>query len=129
MHSGRNYTILEFIYWTRRKIYVLVLLAILPTVLYATTGCTWIILPWPPIVLIGTATAFIAGFRNNATYGRSWEARQIWGRIVNSSRAFGIMAIDFIRHPISRVIEIDLKEMLGVENIPAGRVPNNFIQM
>src|SRR5688572_2479644 len=99
MHSGRNYTILEFIYWTRRKIYILVLLAVLPTVLYVTTGCTWIALPWPPIVLIGTATAFIAGFRSNATYSRSWEARQIWGRIVNSSRAFGIMAIDFIRHP------------------------------
>jgi putative membrane protein len=30
---------------------------------------------------------------------------------------------------ISRVIEIDLKEMLGVENIPPARVPNNFIQM
>jgi putative membrane protein len=99
MHSGRNYTILEFLYWTRRRIYLLVLLAVLPTVIYATTGCAWILLPWPPIVLIGTATAFIAGFRNNATYGRAWEARQIWGRIVNSSRAFGIMAIDFIRHP------------------------------
>jgi putative membrane protein len=99
MHSGRNYTLLEFLYWTRRKIYILVLLSILPTVLYAVTGCTWVALPWPPIVLVGTAAALIAGFRNNATYGRSWEARQIWGRIVNSSRAFGIMTIDFIRHP------------------------------
>jgi putative membrane protein len=30
---------------------------------------------------------------------------------------------------ISRTIEIDLKEMLGVENIPAPRTPNHFIQM
>jgi ion channel-forming bestrophin family protein len=107
MHSGRNYTIKEFIYWTRRKIYVLVLLAVLPTVLYVTTGCTWIALPWPPIVLIGTATAFIAGFRSNATYSRSWEARQIWGRIVNSSRAFGIAVIDFIRHPQGNALNED----------------------
>ena len=30
---------------------------------------------------------------------------------------------------ISRTIEIDLKEMLGVENIPPARVATNFIQM
>jgi putative membrane protein len=99
MHSGRQYTILEFLYWTRRKIYVLIILAVVPTVCHAFFGCTWLTIPWPPIMLIGTASALIAGFRNNATYGRSWEARQIWGRIVNSSRAFGITVMDFIRHP------------------------------
>jgi putative membrane protein len=30
---------------------------------------------------------------------------------------------------ISRVIEIDLKEMLGVEKIPPARVPDHYIQM
>jgi putative membrane protein len=98
MHSGRNYTVREFIYWTRRKIYVLIILAVLPTACHAFFNCTWITIPWPPIMLIGTASALIAGFRNNATYGRAWEARQIWGRIINSSRAFGVMVMDFIRH-------------------------------
>jgi putative membrane protein len=105
MHSGRQYTIVEFLYWTRRKIYVLVILAIIPTVCYAFFGCTWITIPWPPIMLIGTASALIAGFRNNATYGRSWEARQIWGRIINSSRSFGIMTMDFIRHPEANTLK------------------------
>lgn len=99
MHSGRQYTISEFLYWTRRKIYILIILAVIPTACYAFFGCTWITIPWPPIMLIGTASALIAGFRNNATYGRAWEARQIWGRIINSSRSFGIMVMDFIRHP------------------------------
>ena len=99
MHSGRNYTIQEFLYWTRRKIYLLVILAIIPTVIYTTTGWTFIALPWPPILLVGTASALIAGFRNNATYQRSWEARQIWGRIINSSRTFSVLVIDFIRQP------------------------------
>lgn len=105
MHSGRHYTLQEFIYWTRRKIYVLIALAVVPTVLYAITRSNWILIPWPPILLIGTASALIAGFRNNATYGRSWEARQIWGRIVNSSRTFGVMAMDFIRHPQENVLQ------------------------
>lgn len=99
MHSGRHYTIQEFLYWTRRKIYILVILAVIPTICHALLGFTWIVIPWPPIMLIGTASALIAGFRNNATYARAWEARQIWGRILNSSRTFGIMTMDFIRHP------------------------------
>jgi ion channel-forming bestrophin family protein len=105
MHSGRHYTIQEFLYWTRRKIYILVILAILPTALFKLTGCTWLTLPWPPVLLIGTASAFIAGFRNNATYGRSWEARQIWGRIVNSSRSLGIITLDFIRTPDEQLLK------------------------
>ncbi|SEO98741.1 hypothetical protein [Niastella yeongjuensis] len=34
-----------------------------------------------------------------------------------------------LQSTISRTIEIDLNEMLGVENIPAARTPNHFIQM
>lgn len=49
-----------------------------------------------PIAAIGTAVAFIVGFKNNATYNRLWEARQIYGAIVNSSRSWAIMAIDFV---------------------------------
>jgi len=83
MHAGRKYSIKEFIYFTRRSIYLLFVLAFLPTAAYFWTGWTWIHIPWQPVALIGTATAFITGFRNNATYARSWEARQIWGRIVH----------------------------------------------
>lgn len=46
-------------------------------------------IPWLPISLIGTAVAFYVGFKNNSAYGRMWEARKIWGAIVNSSRAWG----------------------------------------
>jgi hypothetical protein len=52
--------------------------------------------PVGPIAMIGTAVAFIVGFKNNATYNRLWEARQIYGAIVNSSRSWTIMAIDFV---------------------------------
>jgi len=46
--------------------------------------------------LLGTATAFIVGFKNTQTYSRTWEARQIWGSILNSSRAWGIMCRDYM---------------------------------
>lgn len=96
MHAGRKYSLTEFILWTRRDIYWLIGLAIIPTALYQLLGWTWLAIPWVPIAMIGTAAAFIVGFKNNATYSRLWEARQIYGSIVNLSRTWGITVRDFI---------------------------------
>jgi len=46
--------------------------------------------------LIGTALAFYIGFKNNASYDRTWEARKIWGAIVNDSRSFTAMILSYI---------------------------------
>lgn len=96
MHAGRNFSLKEVLYWTRRHIYAFFLLATLPTVAYAYLGIQWIVIPWLPIAMLGTAVAFLVGFKNNATYDRLWEARKIWGAIVNTSRTWGIMSRDYV---------------------------------
>ena len=53
-------------------------------------------IPWLPVSVIGTAVAFYAGFKNNQAYDRMWEARKIWGGIVNDSRSWGMMVDGFI---------------------------------
>ena len=55
-----------------------------------------IALPWNPIGIIGIAVAFYLGFKNNASYDRVWEARKIWGGIVNNSRTFGAAVNSFV---------------------------------
>ena len=55
-------------------------------------------LPWLPVSIIGTAVAFYVGFKNNSAYDRMWEARKIWGAIVNSSRTWGMYADGFINN-------------------------------
>ena len=45
-------------------------------------------IPGALIGLMGTALAVILGFRNSAAYERWWEARRIWGNILNESRTF-----------------------------------------
>ena len=55
----------------------------------------WMVIPWVPVALIGTAEAFLVGFKNNQAYDRLWEARKIWGGIVNSSRSFASMVYAF----------------------------------
>ena len=75
----------------------MVLFSTVPTLIYLYLGWHWLAIPWVPVALIGTATAFISGFKNTQTYNRTWEARQIYGAIINSSRTFGVMTKDFVR--------------------------------
>lgn len=97
MYTAEHYPLPQFLAWTRRHIYWLLIIATVPTALYALAGWHWLALPWVPIALIGTSAAFTAGFRNNATYGRLWEARQLYGAIVNASRTWGLMVRDFVQ--------------------------------
>lgn len=106
MHTGSHYKISEFLLWTRRDIYVLVILATVPPVLFQVFDFKWIAIPWVPVALIGTAAAFIVGFRNTQTYNRLWEARQIWGGIVNTSRSWGIMSRDFVKADKSEIEQL-----------------------
>lgn len=87
MHTGRRYSPIEFFKWTLRDTLVLLLIAAVPTILYV-SGWKFVAIPWQPIAILGTALAFIVGFKNNASYGRLWEARQIYGSIINNSRSF-----------------------------------------
>jgi putative membrane protein len=98
MHTGKSYRLSEFLDWTRRNIYVLIVLGVVPVVAYQIGGLKWLGIPWTVVALLGTATAFIVGFKNLQTYNRAWEARQIWGDIVSSSRAWGTMCRDFLNN-------------------------------
>ncbi|MEZ4318958.1 MAG: bestrophin family ion channel [Myxococcota bacterium] len=41
-----------------------------------------------PFTLIGLALSIFLGFRNNACYDRWWEARKLWGALINQTRSF-----------------------------------------
>ncbi len=108
MHSGKRFGPIEFIMWTRRSLYVLFILAAVPTVLYY-FGVTFISFPWQPIAIMGTAVAFIVGFKNNASYSRLWEARQIYGAIINDSRSFGYILRDSLSEKNSDKVKLMFK--------------------
>ncbi len=66
------------------------------TVVHEFFHFSWFNIPWLPLSIIGTAVAFYVGFKNNQAYDRLWEARKIWGAIINSSRAWGAAVKAFI---------------------------------
>ena len=110
MHTAKNYSLKEVILWTRRDIYFHFVVAFVATAIYHFLNCRWIAIPWLPIALMGTAVAFVVGFKNNASYDRLWEARRIWGAIVNASRSWGIMVQDYVtnRHATTSLNDEEL---------------------
>jgi len=46
-----------------------------------------------PFSLVGIALAVFLGFRNNASYDRWWEARKLWGQLLNDSRSLTRQAL------------------------------------
>lgn len=81
--------------WTRHHIIWLTLMMGSISALYHLGRITFAI-PWLPMSVIGTAVAFYVGFKNNQAYDRMWEARKVWGGIVNDSRAWGMMIDGYV---------------------------------
>ena len=49
---------------------------------------SWMEQPTLPLPLIGSVLVLFMSVRNNAAYGRWWEARTLWGAVVNNARSF-----------------------------------------
>jgi ion channel-forming bestrophin family protein len=117
MHAGKRYTLAEFVSWTRSDIIMMAIISLVPVTLFVIFGWTWLAIPWVPVALVGTAAAFIVGFRNTQTYNRLWEARSIYGAIVNSSRTWGVMCRDLIGRPSDDAALFRTKEQLIYRHI------------
>jgi putative membrane protein len=53
-------------------------------------------IPLPLVAVLGTSISLILAFRINQSYDRWWEARKVWGAIVNDSRSLIMQASSFI---------------------------------
>ena len=95
MHSGRQYSLKEVALWTRRETLAFMLIAAVPTLLVQLAGWTWLTLPWLPIALVGTAVAFITGFKNSSSYVlASGKPGKSGAGFVNSSRIWGMLVMN-----------------------------------
>ncbi|MFK8038539.1 MAG: bestrophin family protein [Crocinitomicaceae bacterium] len=94
MYVQRRFPFKSVLIWTKREIIFFTIYATLFTVLFELVDIKWLQIPLAPVALIGTAVAFMVGFQNNAAYDRIWEARKIWGGIVNTSRSLIITVKD-----------------------------------
>lgn len=96
MYTKKIFTARQMAWWTRFETFLFIAIITACVAAYYFLDLKWIKIPWTPLALIGTAVAFVIGFQNNSAYGRIWEARKIWGGIVNTSRTFGMFLQDMI---------------------------------
>jgi len=94
MYKQRRFPFKNVLVWTKRELIFFLIMATVITILYELLGIKWLQVPFTPVALVGTAVAFMIGFQNNAAYDRIWEARKIWGGIVNTSRSLIISVKD-----------------------------------
>lgn len=56
-------------------------------------------IPMTVPTVLGTIISLLLAFRSNQAYDRWWEARIIWGAIVNDSRTLARQVLSLIEHP------------------------------
>lgn len=91
----RNFSPFKVWKYIRRPMWFSIIWAILIWALHFIGATKGIYLNFTPIGILGSALAIFIAFRNNSAYARWWEARQIWGGIVNSSRVLSRLIITF----------------------------------
>lgn len=74
--------------YMRLELLVSVIFSVTVYALYKTGLPEKIYLPFSVAAIMGSALAIFLAFRNNNSYNRWWEARTIWGNIINNSRIF-----------------------------------------
>ena len=65
--------------------------------LYYYQGWTFMSLAFEPLTVIGIAVSFYLGFKNSQSYDRFWEARKIWGSVVNYSRTWATQVLSLVK--------------------------------
>jgi putative membrane protein len=107
MLLSRNIKINILLFYLWRPLSYFFLLSILAYVLHVELGYEEFSIPFNAIATLSTALAIYLGFKNNHANDRWWEGRQIWGLLVNYSRAWAREVQTFILAPdVKDTIEI-----------------------
>lgn len=85
---------MKVIQYVKTELTFAVTIAVAVFVLHKQT-VTNITLPFSIAAILGSALAIFIAFRNNSSYSRWWEARTLWGGIINSSRVLARLIITF----------------------------------
>jgi len=91
----RNLKWKHVLFYTWKSLLYFLCLSICVYILHVEFGYEFLSIPFNAVATLSTALAIYLGFKNNSAYDRWWEARKIWGLLVNYSRAWGREILNF----------------------------------
>lgn len=79
----------------KKELLLITIYSVIITIIYENFHVTRISIPIAIPTIMGTVISLLLGFRSNQAYDRWWEARHIWGSIVNDSRTLSRQVLCF----------------------------------
>lgn len=90
----RNFNPIKVVQYVKTELAFAVIIAVTVFLIHK-QNITVVTLPFSISAILGSALAIFIAFRNNSSYSRWWEARTLWGGIINSSRVLARLVITF----------------------------------
>ncbi len=83
----------------KKEIMLVTVYAVLIAVVYNNFHITRISIPIAVPTILGTVISLLLAFKSNQAYDRWWEARTLWGAIVNDTRTLTRQLLTFVDNP------------------------------
>ena len=110
----------------KREMFLVVIISIVIGYLHKFQFEKEIAIPYVIPTVLGTAISLLLAFRTNQSYERWWEARKVWGSIVNDPRSIARQFINFtsfkLRKPSAPNLaqkELDEKSQIVIKSVQA----------
>lgn len=100
-----------------KRLLVLLIFDCTVAIVYSVLHHKWISLNGLPVAPLASALTIFLAFRTNAAYGRWWEARQLWGQLVNTSRALAVQFLTMLDDETEDTHRIPLRNNLVLHHI------------
>jgi ion channel-forming bestrophin family protein len=83
----RGRQVARMLTYVGRPLLILLVYDLAVVTAYKVLRWNWIAMPHIPLALFGSAIGIIVAFRNQSSYARWWDARTLWGSVINNSRS------------------------------------------
>ena len=80
----------------RKSLLLVALVSVVLVGVHIPLAKTWVALNISTLTSLGVALSVYLSFRNNIVYQRFWEARGLWGRLINTSRTISRQIATFV---------------------------------
>lgn len=81
--------------YTGKEVAIFTTVALLVTLSFTQLHMQYFSIAASPMSIFGSALTIFLGFRTNSAYQRWWEARTLWGGVVNHCRSFARKALSY----------------------------------